>query len=128
MTPKLVSAGIGVLAGAAAVLTIGSGVAAADTLKPQPSQPGEGPAVEGGVRAPGVQGELRAAGKSKVQAQGTVNGPNSRIVGQAVPPRNWGDNAAWAFPGALNDFSSCVVEGPFCRWWMAIPFDPNNPH
>ena len=50
------------LAGAAAVLTIGVGSATADTLKPQPAQPGQGPAVEGGVRAPGVQGEVRASG------------------------------------------------------------------
>jgi len=117
VTSKLVSAGIGVLAGAAAVLTIGSGFAAADSLKPQPSQPGEGPAVEGGVRAPGVQGELRSAGMGEAQAQGEVRGSN--IAKPAVE--------AWSFSGAGGDLSACVVDGPYCAWWMNIPFDANNP-
>ncbi len=121
MTSKLVSAGIGVVAGAAAVLTIGSGFAAADSLQPQPSQPGAGPAVEGGVRAPGVQGELRGAGMGEAQASGGL-GTDVRGSNIAKPAVE-----AWAFSGAGGDLSACVVDGPYCAWWMNIPFDANNP-
>lgn len=112
---------MGILAGAAAVLTIGAGSAAADTLKPQPAQPGQGPAVEGGVRAPGIQGELRAAGMGEAQASGGLNGDvrTSNKAKQAF--------AAWSFSGAGGDLSACVISGPYCAWWMSIPFDANNP-
>jgi len=121
VTSKLVSAGMGILAGAAAVLTIGAGSAAADTLKPQPSQPGAGPAVEGGVRAPGIQGELRGAGMGEAMANGGLNG-EVRGSNMARPPFD-----AWSFSGAGGDLSACVIDGPYCQWWMSIPFDANNP-
>ncbi len=73
--------------------------------------------MEGGVRAPGIQGELRAAGMGQAQAQGEVRGSN-----KAKQPFD-----AWAFSGAGGDLSACVVSGPFCAWWMNIPFDANNP-
>lgn len=119
MTAKWVSAGLGTLAAAAAMLTIGVGSAAADDIKPQPTQPGQGPAVEGGVRTPAIQGELRSSDKGVALAN-----PNAdvRTSIRGVPPV-----IPWVFSGAGGDLSACVIDGPYCAWWMGLPFDPNNP-
>ena len=119
MTSKFISAGLAGVAAAAAMLTIGVGSAMADDIKPQPGSPGQGPTVEGGVRAPAIQGELRSADKGVALAN-----PNAdvRTSDRGVPAVT-----AWAFSGAAGDLSACVYDGPYCAWWMSIPFDPNNP-
>ncbi len=103
--------GFGSLA-AAALMGLGTGIAAADEISADPAAPSAGPAVEGGIRTPAIQGELRAVDQLDILAQGEVNGANSRIVGKAVPPRITPPNTYIGY----GPFSNSADFGPFSPW------------
>ncbi len=88
---KLRIAGIGAVAATAALLSLGAGTAYADEIAADPAAPSQGPAVEGGVRAPGGQGEIRASDIGSVNAQGEVRGSDIAVPvvkGGSPPPGN----------------------------------------
>ena len=94
--------GFGSLA-AAALMGLGTGIAAADEISADPAAPSAGPAVEGGIRA---------VDQLDILAQGEVNGANSRIVGKAVPPRITPPNTYIGY----GPFSNSADFGPFSPW------------
>jgi hypothetical protein len=82
---KLRIAGLGAVAASAALLSLGAGAAYADELYADPA------AVEGGVRSPGGQGEVRASDIGSVNAQGDVRGSDIAVPvvkGGSPPPGN----------------------------------------
>ncbi len=112
--------GISTLAAAASILTMGVGTAMADDLVPDPSTAGNGREADGAVRESATQGDIRISdmGQPLVPAgTGDVRSSN-----KAAPT-----TTAWVFPGASGDLSACVVDGPYCAFWMNLPFDLNNP-
>jgi hypothetical protein len=112
--------GISTLAAAASILTLGAGTAMADDILPNPAVPGSGREADGTVRESATQGEVRTAnlGEPIVPAgTGDVRGTN-----RATP-----NVRAWVFSGAAGDLSACVVDGPYCAYWLDIPFQINNP-
>jgi hypothetical protein len=111
--------GIGSLAAAASLSTFTAATASADDLVPDPSVAGNGREADGSIRESATQGDVRSAGMGEAMgpAGGDVRGSN-----RAVP-----STRAWVFPGAAGDISACVVDGPWCANWLAIPFDLNNP-
>lgn len=83
---------LGVVAVTALVcVAVPTGPAWASTLKADPTKPSAGPSVERGVRPQAVHGEVRAADKGEVQAQGVVRGSDRAVVtvkGHAPQPGN----------------------------------------
>lgn len=115
-----VAVGVGTFAISAALFSAGIGIAAADELKPVPGWPGTGPTFDDQIRAPGIQGQLRASNLGVAQAQGEVRGPS----GIGIPStRNM-----FQAPDLAGDLSACTGNGgPWCSHWLAPVENPNSP-
>ncbi len=113
-------AGFGSACAAMALSIGGAAAATAEELVPDPSTAGNGREADGAVRESATQGEVRSAGMGEAMAP--AGGEVRSGAGRAIP-----STRAWVFPGAAGDISACVIDGPYCANWLAIPFDLNNP-
>lgn len=102
------TAGFAALAVSASLVSAGSGVAGADTLKPNPSKPSGHPACERCVRSPSTHGEVREADIGDVLAQG-----DARTSDKAEPATKGHS----PLPGNLADLSYDCLQpwSQFCR-------------
>jgi hypothetical protein len=116
----MVVTGVGTVAAAASLSTATAATSWAEDLVPDPSVAGNSREADGAVRESATQGDVRSAGMGEALAP--AGGEVRTGAGRAVP-----NTRAWVFPGAAGDISACVIDGPYCANWLAIPFDLNNP-